>query len=553
VVRLTARGAGRSGPRTRRRLLRGAGVAITSVAAACVLQLIGAVPAFANAANPRPDTSGTATVNGDGTVTAEIHGTWVFANQSCAGRWGTGFAVDWWGISGSKTPSPSFSLTNASAVVTPGSTTTATISPAGAIQLKNTTPAKFFHVAQYLAGESINSPSTCTETVVNGKPQSSGSWSASATYPSLSDIPQNVCVNMYDQHGSEGKISTNSKDFSPLNSDNSIQTNAFDPTSGMGFCVTLKVVTQTIQSEIFVCSNGVPTTTLVSGGTITVPAASLSSANPLAPTKVAAGTYTVNAALPSGDSFVSCGKSGVTINTPTSASQQVTVPSGGAGNGKFYATLPPPPPGFLEICKASGPGITGSFTFQVAGKSVTVPAGACSSAFQVPSGNETVHEVAQSGFAMAHNDTFPKDRFVSSNLSHGNVTVKIVAGDSSKQTILTVTNKRLTGALKICQVAGSGVAEGTNFQFTTSATSGSTTVPAGPAPGGNCVVVGTSFFQNSTITITQQIPTGDTVTGIDVAPSNRQVGSANLTNGTVTIKIGSGVTDVTYTDAKSSS
>jgi hypothetical protein len=153
---------------------------------------------------------------------------------------------------------------------------------------------------------------------------------------------------------------------------------------------------------------------------------------------------------------------------------------------------------------------------------------------------------------MAHNDTFPKDRFVSSNLSHGNVTVKIVAGDSSKQTILTVTNKRLTGALKICQVAGSGVAEGTNFQFTTSATSGSTTVPAGPAPGGNCVVVGTSFFQNSTITITQQIPTGDTVTGIDVAPSNRQVGSANLTNGTVTIKIGSGVTDVTYTDAKNS-
>ena len=65
------------------------------------LQVLNSAFALANAANPIPTTAGTFTVNGDGTVTAELHGTWTFVNQDCAGRYGQGFAVDWWGISGS--------------------------------------------------------------------------------------------------------------------------------------------------------------------------------------------------------------------------------------------------------------------------------------------------------------------------------------------------------------------------------------------------------------------------------------------------------------------
>ncbi len=43
---------------------------------------------------------------------------------------------------------------------------------------------------------------------------------------------------MYDEHGKEGSISGSAKDFDPVgNNDNSIQTNAFDPTLGVGFCV----------------------------------------------------------------------------------------------------------------------------------------------------------------------------------------------------------------------------------------------------------------------------------------------------------------------------
>src|SRR4051812_35603710 len=163
MIRFARAGAARTGSGHGRKAT-GVGIAVSSLMAVFAVQVVGILPALANAANPRPDTSGTATVNSDGTVTAELHGTWIFLGQTCAGRWGTGYAVDWWGISGSKTPNPSFSLTNASAVVTPGSTTTTTISPAGAIQIKNTT--SYFHVAKYYAGETINSSSTCTDTVV---------------------------------------------------------------------------------------------------------------------------------------------------------------------------------------------------------------------------------------------------------------------------------------------------------------------------------------------------------------------------------------------------
>lgn len=168
------------------------------------------------------------TVNGDGSVTVNLSGTWTWAGQKCAGRWGEGWAVDWFGISTSSTPSPSFAVTNATEVVFPPgtSTTTGTVTPVGAIPIKGGT---FFHVGQYYAGEIINSPSTCIDTSTG----STGSWSASATYPSASDIPAQLCVNMYDEHGSEGKQSTNATDFSPSkDGDNSIQTNAFVPSGG---------------------------------------------------------------------------------------------------------------------------------------------------------------------------------------------------------------------------------------------------------------------------------------------------------------------------------
>jgi len=98
-------------------------------------------------------------------------------------------------------------------------------------------------------------------------------------------------------------------------------------------------IKQTIQGEIFACVNGATTTTLVPGGSLTVPAAGLSSANPLPKTNVPAATYTMFAHAPTGTAFVPCGRSGVTITSPTSAHQSVVVPVGGAGDGKFYVEV----------------------------------------------------------------------------------------------------------------------------------------------------------------------------------------------------------------------
>jgi hypothetical protein len=103
------------------------------------------------------------------------------------------------------------------------------------------------------------------------------------------------------------------------------------------------------------------------------------------------------------------------------------------------------------------------------------------------------------------------------------------------------------GLLKICKVAGPGVAVGTSFSFTASG-SNSFTVPAGPTPGGTCVV-GPSFPVGSTVTVTETIPPGDTVSSITVAPPSQLVsGTLNLAAGSVSVTMGSGVTEVTFTD-----
>ena len=100
------------------------------------------------------------------------------------------------------------------------------------------------------------------------------------------------------------------------------------------------------------------------------------------------------------------------------------------------------------------------------------------------------------------------------------------------------------GLLKICKVAGPGIAVGTPFTFT--AGSSAVTVPAGPAPGGTCVI-GPSLPVCTSAAVTETIPSGDAVSNITVAPPGQSV-STNLAKGIANVTIGSGVTEVTYTD-----
>jgi hypothetical protein len=107
------------------------------------------------------------------------------------------------------------------------------------------------------------------------------------------------------------------------------------------------------------------------------------------------------------------------------------------------------------------------------------------------------------------------------------------------------------GILKVCKVAGTGIAVGTPFTFT--AGSSTFTVPAGPPPGGTCVV-GPSFPVGTKITVAETIPAGDTVSSITVAPPGALLPpvstNPNLAGGTVDVAIGTGVTEVTFTDQR---
>jgi Putative Ig domain len=115
----------------------------------------------------------------------------------------------------------------------------------------------------------------------------------------------------------------------------------------------------------------------------------------------------------------------------------------------------------------------------------------------------------------------------------------------------TVTYTPCTSVLKICKVAGFGVLLGSHVTFTMTpapaAGNRTASVPAGPAPGGYCVVAG-SFVPGTDVTVTESIPSGDSVSSIGVAPSGEQVGPANPGTGTVKVAVGLGVTEATYTD-----
>ena len=98
--------------------------------------------------------------------------------------------------------------------------------------------------------------------------------------------------------------------------------------------------------------------------------------------------------------------------------------------------------------------------------------------------------------------------------------------------------------LKICKVAGPGVALGTPFNFTVNPSSGTVTVAAGQGPGGNCWIAG-GFPVNSTVVVTEQIPSNDVVTSITSSSSALVVtppATATVSN------LVAGMTTVTYTN-----
>ncbi len=129
----------------------------------------------------------------------------------------------------------------------------------------------------------------------------------------------------------------------------------------------------------------------------------------------------------------------------------------------------------------------------------------------------------------------------------GDTTVKIDLADPGISCTFENTKAANTGMIKLCKVAGPGVTPPMPFTILVAGTP--VIVPAGPGPGGTCML-GPSFTVNTNVVVDENVPLGYAVTNIDVQPPGRVVVAPNLPPGTVTVQAGSGVTEVTYTNQK---
>jgi hypothetical protein len=102
-----------------------------------------------------------------------------------------------------------------------------------------------------------------------------------------------------------------------------------------------------------------------------------------------------------------------------------------------------------------------------------------------------------------------------------------------------------SGLLKVCKVAGLGVPIGTPFSFTANG-SNPFTVPAGLAPGGNCVV-GPRFLPGTQVTVKEVGPPGYSVSSITVLPPAAVTTNLGV-GGNVTVTMGSSIKETTFTN-----
>ena len=183
----------------------------------------------------------------------------------------------------------------------------------------------------------------------------------------------------------------------------------------------------------------------LAGTPVIIPAGPAPGGSCSAPLLVPAGPTVITETLPAGTALTSVstlpGGLLVSSNLATGTAT-VTVNAGGQTIVTFIDTvIPPPNAGFVQVCKVAGAGVAvgTSFTFNVAGTPVTVPAGpapggSCSAPLLVPAGPTVITETLPAGITLAAVSTVPGGLLGSSNLAAGTATVTVNAGG---QTIVT--------------------------------------------------------------------------------------------------------------------
>lgn len=226
---------------------------------------------------------------------------------------------------------------------------------------------------------------------------------------------------------------------------------------------------------------------------------------------------------------------------------------------------PDQPTGYLRVCAAGAPNVTGTFSFaiggpNVTGQTVTVPAGQCTGPIAANVGAVSVTQVARAGYSTSEITVAPSAGSTT-NVGTATASVSVVKGGVDDARIVTfrnvtstVSGGTATGTLTVCKIAGTGVNVGASYSFTATAGQNASTfnVSAGPgAHGGTCVPVGgltnpTRYPLGAQVTITEAAVTGVRTGVIRVAPGDR--GTSDLAARSATVTIGTGETVVTFTN-----
>jgi uncharacterized repeat protein (TIGR01451 family) len=324
-----------------------------------------AVAAFANSANPTSASAkvwdcgqSNAPISCSDGVLVQVKGTWSWGEladqksspqQDCAGRYGVGWSVDWWGMSQDQTATPISGLRGTS--VTPATKTSAPanswgqLTPDGFWQVQASK--LFFHTSApfngFLADLCNNAEQTSTGPI--------GDFTAYAIYPSRDAIPPQLCVNFYDPHGKQNQWSTSDGDnYANKDGDNSIKTNDFDPSTVSGNCFVPQDVPAPQQPQqpqqpkkgsphLVVAKTGPATGTAGGTGTYTVTVRNNGDATKNGPISFVDE-------LPAGESFhvvdTSLSDSGMSCQADTQNAQQVDCSYAGdlaAGSSKSVAIV----------------------------------------------------------------------------------------------------------------------------------------------------------------------------------------------------------------------
>jgi hypothetical protein len=257
------------------------------------------------------------------------------------------------------------------------------------------------------------------------------------------------------------------------------------------------------------------------------------------------------------------------VNTLT-----LVVENYGANTGVVLQGSFTPPDGYIEVCKSSSTTNpvppTGIYSFTVTGSAfgsstnpLRVPVGECSGPIPITTPTATITELPVPGVGVSAitavgytppPNSLPENLMESYDLQTRNATVLLVPpttpGDTSTETLVTFTNYEAPpGQLKVCKIAGAGVAVDTPFTFTVNAGTGFP-VEAGPLDqGGYCAVVPGRFQVGTSETVTETVPAGYAAPAITVNGASTPSAGCQPTPDCVAAEMGPGINEVSFTNS----